>query len=429
LWSAALAAAALSSIGQTTRAQEPPKPPNGTKAPAAAAPAPDADEPMTFRAARPADEQTAAPAATRPTRPTTMEQLSEASMQEIHIGGTKARYTLNFFGDVSFSLGDPQEPSDAAPIGRFPSFSLGDQTFLLRGELGKHLVATTEWAFEIGDEVHVDVERMLVRYQSDIFYVEAGRSHTAFGYWNNAYHHGRWLQPTILRPRWVAFEDDDGILPVHLVGIDAGAKFKTTGGSLNLVASLGNGRGAIVDDVRNAGDIQSGKAVHLSLEYVGLFVPDLRVGISGMYDRIKGQPAMVRPALPDAPIDELIGGIHIAYPSVPLLLIAEAYIVDHKHESQDWTTYGGFALIGYNFGPFTPYGQVERIVAAGGDDPFFVPDPTVPHVSWDTFGFILGLRADLSDWTAIKAEYRNTRAIDRNDSVVQEGVLNWSWGF
>jgi hypothetical protein len=442
-WTAALTAASLSSLGRSAWAEAEPSAPLAARearpAADAARPAADvhpaptppvdtSDEPMTFHASRPADE--APPAApTRTLRPTTMEQVSEASMQEVHIGGTKARYTLNFFGDVTFAFGDPQSAAAAPPIGRFPSFSLGDQTFLLRGELGKHFVATTEWSFEIGDEVNVDVERMAVRWQGDNYFVEAGRTHTSFGYWNNAYHHGRWLQPTIVRPRWVAFEDDDGILPVHLVGIDAGYKVKTPGGSLNFVASLGNGRGKIVDDVRNAGDYQVAKAAQASIEYVGMIWPDLRIGVSGMYDRIPGQPADMRPALPGPSFDEWIGGVYVAYPSVPLLLIAEGYLVDHRHANQEWTTYGGFGLLGYNFGAFTPYALIERIVSSGGQDPFFVPDPMNPGASFDTVDAILGLRIDLSDWTALKAEYRYTNSLDRDDAIVHEGLLDWSWGF
>jgi len=75
------------------------------------------------------------------------------------------------------------------------------------------------------------------------------------------------------------------------------------------------------------------KAFHASLEYVGLIWPDLRVGIAGIYDRIPAQPVAVRPALPDVSIEEFIGSAHIAYPSVPLILIIETYIMEHRHDS------------------------------------------------------------------------------------------------
>src|SRR5262249_25602047 len=154
-----------------------------------------------------------------------------------------------------------------------------------------------------------------------------------------------------------------------------------------------------------------------------------------MYDRIKGQPAVdatmvpVRPALPDVAIDEFIGGGHVAYPSGPLLLIAEGDGVGPKNAPHKWPRSGGFGLFGYYFRPPPPYLEIERIASSGpGPDPFFVPDPSQPGASLDTVGAIVGARFDLSDWTALKAEYRNTKSLDR-DQVVQEGVLNWSWGF
>jgi len=171
------------------------------------------------------------------------------------------------------------------------------------------------------------------------------------------------------------------------------------------------------------------KAFHAAIEYVGLIWPDLRVGVSGIYDRIPPQPATVRPALPDMFIDEWIGGVHIAYPSVPLIFIAEGYMVQHLHGPQKWSTFGGFGLLGYAIGVVTPYLRFERIASSGGSDPFFVPDPTAETVdSFDTMQGLVGLRVDLSPWTALKAEYRYTRLFDPSHTTHQ-GIVNWSWGF
>ena len=121
-----------------------------------------------------------------------------------------------------------------------------------------------------------------MRWQSSRFFIEAGRTHTGFGYWNNAYHHGRWLQPTIARPRWVAFEDDGGILPVHWVGAGSRrARADRSTPTVNIMLTVGNGRGKIVDDVRNNRDYQTMKAFHGSLELVGIGRPELRVGVAG----------------------------------------------------------------------------------------------------------------------------------------------------
>ncbi len=354
-------------------------------------------------------------------RAQTMDQVASDLTAELNIRNVRSRYTLNFFGDTSLSAGSPAADHHLG-------FAIGAQDVLIRGELGKHFVALTEFAVEAGDEgFGIDVERFNVRWQSGPVYIEAGRAHTALGYWNNAYHHGRWLQLTIARPRWTAFEDGGGLLPVHWVGITSGAKLNLGPGTLNVTAGIGNGRGKIVDDIRNTQDYQSMKAVQVAAEYVGLHWPDLRIGVSGIADRIPAQPDRV--ALANVSIDELIGSAHIAYASVPLILIAESYLVVHQATQKQWTTYGGFLLAGYAFGQFTPYVEVERIASRGGSDPFFVPDASAPGVpSFDSLGEIVGLRIDLSDWTALKAEYRHTSNRDMSTSV-DEGVLNWSWGF
>jgi hypothetical protein len=351
-----------------------------------------------------------------------MEEVADAAVGELSIRTTRWRYALNFFGDASLAGGRP------AGTDHHLGFSIGAQDILIRGELNSNIVATTETAIEPGpDGISIDLERYYVRWQSTHVFAEAGRTHTGFGYWNNAYHHGRWLQPTIERPRWVAFEDDGGILPVHWVGADVGANLPLGTAKLNLMASVGNGRGHIVDDVRSAGDYQAMKAFHASIELVGLGLPELRVGVAGVYDRIPGWTE--RTLLPDQSIKETIGSAHIAYVNVPLLFISEGYLVEHNANGQQWKTYGGFALVGYAWGQFTPYLEVERIASSGGADPFFtITTPGSESGSFDTLEGIAGLRLDLTEWTALKAEYRQTRAGDTH-TTLYEGALNWSWGF
>jgi hypothetical protein len=359
------------------------------------------------------------------TRRATMDDVALSSVQELHFGHAKARYSLNFFGDVSFSVFSPAGPE------RQPSFALGAQDFLLRGELGGHLIATTEFAVEFAEDgtAGLDLERLHIRWQEQHFFVEAGRWHTDFGYWNDAYHHGRWLQPTIARPRWVRFEDEGGLLPVHWVGLSGGASTDLGPGKLRATLSVGNGRGRVVDDVRNTADYSGRKSLQANAEYIGLGLPDLRVGISGIYGRIPAQAMDVRPALPGQPIDEWIGSVHVAYPSTPLLLIAEGYLIEHRANGQSWRTYGGFALIGYSLEIVTPYLELSQILSAGGADPFFIPDrgfiDEAPAL--DAFDFIAGARLDLSEWSALKLEYQYSQL--RPQGITESVVLNCSWGF
>ncbi len=373
-------------------------------------------------------------------RATDMAALTASSMQQVHVGTAKARYAMNIFGDVNFQFGNGPQPNGSTPgsLQTHPSFALGTLSFLITGELQKHSVSTAEFALEYDDttnQVGIDIERLHVGWLGEHFFLYAGRVHTAFGYWNNAYHHGKWLQPNEERPRWVAFEDTGGILPIHTVGLSGGTNVEVGASTeLKITLSVSNGRGNVVDDIRNTFDYQDGKALGSQIEFVGVGLPELRMGVSGMYDRIQGLPGTdptggpTRPALPNTDIDEYIMGAHVAYPGYPLLFIAESYYILHHVPGHAYATYGGFATLGRSFGIVTPYIRGQWIGTSGGSDPFFVPDPNAPGAArFDQVDGMAGVRVDLTDWTAVRAEYTATKIA--SDDIRHECVVQWSWGF
>jgi hypothetical protein len=390
---------------------------------------PGGSEPPT--AAKPAEAEAGAPAS-RTTHTGSLDTLAAGSMQQVRVGSLRGRYAMNIFGDVDFFAGTSNSASlPGGPPGTHPSFALGSLSFLITGELEKHFVSTAEFAMEYDDKsntVGIDIERLHVGWLGEHFFIYAGRVHTAFGYWSNAYHHGKWLQPNMERPRWVAFEDSGGLLPIHTVGLSGGPIIDVGQSKVKITASVSNGRGNVIDDIRNTFDYQAAKALHLQAEYIGLGLPELRVGISGMYDRIAPADATIRPALPDTHIDEYILGAHVAYPGYPVLLIAEGYYVVHIAANHWYRTYGGFVTFAHSFGPVTPYVRGQWIGTLGGSDPFFVPKgPESGAAPIEELEWIGGVRFDLTDWTAVRAEYRATKLGDGD--VAQQGVLQWAWGF
>jgi hypothetical protein len=354
-----------------------------------------------------------------------MEKMSDSSLKDVQLGSTHGRYSLNFFADTAFTI------SSANHEKARPSFGIGDLDTLITAELENSVRLFAEFALEVGEDNHIgiDLERLHLRWSKWGFFVEAGRWHTDLGYWNQAYHHGNWLQPTHLRPRLVRFEDDGGILPVHWVGVQAGYTAKL-GGTAELRASfaVGNSRGAIVDDVQSGHDEHRPKAVHAKLELAGVGLRDLHIGVSGVAGRIAGQPASVRPALPDVGIDERIGNAYIAYAGYPFQLITEGYAVSHKASSaMSSTTLGAFLVLAYALGPVAPYIRVERIRHSGDPDAFFVPDPSARTVDLNVSEGLVGLRIDTSTWSAIKAEYSFSRERDYRIDT-HAGVVSWACG-
>jgi hypothetical protein len=382
----------------------------GIEVPAIAPPAPGAPPPPAARPSPPVAEPQPAPA-------------HELTMDEVAIAPQRPRLSLNMFGDVAFQL-DSQQP-------RNPAFVLSPLNFLLFGRHG-NLIALSEFAFEIGaggESILVDVERFFVGWHGERFSIEAGRMHTELGYWNNAFHHGRWLQMTIERPRGIDFEDDGGILPIHSVGLTARAHLLTGPQQVDLVAAVANGRGAISDDIQVTADDNLFKSLLLKVETKGFGARDLRFGAAAYYDHIAPEPFTRRPALPDQMIQEGIGNLYVAYRSPGLTFISEAYEIVHIAAAQSWKTFDGFVLAAYRFGTIVPYATGELRAGDIEQDPFYFPDLTVANP--DLLGRFkeakVGVRWDISSWSAIKLEYRATW-MQTQGTLEQRGMIDWSFG-
>ena len=128
----------------------------------------------------------------------------------INISNSDA-FELNGFTDVSFTRSDQGAGED--PNG---DFAVGTLDLYLAQTL-EDTEVMVELVIEKGEVM--DLERLSIGYTfSDALRVRAGRFHTPLGFWNTSYHHGVQLQPTIERPEFLKFEDDNGIIPAHMVG-------------------------------------------------------------------------------------------------------------------------------------------------------------------------------------------------------------------
>lgn len=376
-----------------------------------------------------------------------MQQLASESLHELRIGQTKSRYALNVFGDLSLGGASRSEGDVVRPD---PAFAVGVFDLLFTADLLANLRATSELAFQYEPNAPLaELERLHIRWTpTPALFFEMGRFHTDVGYWNVAYHHGRWLQLPIERPRTILLHG--GLLPMHMVGAQAGGQIKVGPGSrLKLVVATGSARdplGGRAHEVHGTAYTPIG-AVQTKLEAEGLGLRDLRFGVSGLYARIPAEPAFTRPSLPDTGIDEYIGGAHVAYSGVPITLIAEGYLIEHavrRHYTSPeagsrWRTTGVFGVLGYQIDRVTPYVKVEWIRSQRNTltpDPFFVPEPKSTHdprVALGIFETTFGIRVDVSTWSALKLEYRLTTgdAMRREDAphpAIHTGTLNWSFG-
>jgi hypothetical protein len=299
------------------------------------------------------------------------------------------RLTLRAFSNVDFALNEEGLP-DTFALGQFDTF--------MTSALSEDLSVLAEVVFEFGEDNQavLDVERVQLKWApSDLFSLTAGRMHTPLGYWNQTYHHGAWFQTTAGRPEMYLFEDDGGILPVHMVGLQAAGTWHTRAAELKYSVAVVNGRGRIPDEIPNAQDATDGKAVSLWTGVAPSAVPGLELGVAGYLDTLPPDGVERQEDLRE----RILGG-YLVYQRRGVELLAEVSRILHEGQGQEYETWGYYAQAGVRFGRCTPYYRFDRVDVADGD-PFLSPLDVTMHTA--------GLRIDVQTWAALKGEYHHRR--------------------
>ncbi len=340
------------------------------------------------------------------------------------------------FSDITYSYTDnKQDTTDANPNG---SFTLGQFDLYLAHTIGDRLDVLSELVVEAdsGGEFHVDLERLQISYIfDDALIVRAGRFHNLLGYWNMAYHHGAQLQTTIERPQFLKFEDDGGILPVHLVGLWVGGRLSTAPAALVYGFMVGNGpRIKEVDttttpitpgvlDPNSITDNNKNKAVSFTLNVMPSAIDSLRIGLSGNFGRIQFFDATGTqiPVSGAREIDQEILSADLEYLMNNIELLSEFYqIRDHSNSTGTFLNYAWYVQGGYKIADrLTPYTRFER-VTVHENDPYFEALGTQ-----DFNKTIAGIRFDIIQTSSLKAE---VRFVDSTDNYQEYGI-QWAFAF
>jgi hypothetical protein len=268
---------------------------------------------------------------------------------------------LNFHGyaDLGYSA--------ANSAGGTNGFLLGQADLFLTSKLSDRLNFLMETAVDSNrqNEPGIEIERVFLTYRaSDYLNVSVGRYHTAIGYFNGAFHHGRWFQTLVDRPFLFEFEDEGGILPIHNTGVSVEGRLPS--GSLNLhyVAEIGNGRAYKTSDavaVQVRGDENHGKAVNFALYAAPKMLSGWQAGISVYRDRLT----------PDglSKIQQTIYSTHIAYERDRTEFIVEGVLMHHVRMLEGATNVPAFyAQLGYKANSLLkPFARIEFMNAAASD--------------------------------------------------------------
>ncbi len=333
----------------------------------------------------------------------------------IFVAGVSGSYAfeLNGFADVSFTK---STEGDNRPVGD-DEYRHGDFAF---GTLDLYLAQTVddidvlvELIVEKGNVL--DLERLTIGYTfSDAAKLRVGRFHTPIGFWNNAYHHGVQLQPTIERPDFLKFEDDGGIIPAHVVGASLVGRVNTGAGAVDYAAMIGNG--PMIETVEgvlspnNISDNNVGKAVAFNAAISPSALEGLKLGVSGHIAEIRSNDVPMT-----VTVDQAIYAFAATYANGPLSLAAEYFTINDKDEAteDDFSNNAYYGLITYTLmEKWVPYVMYENLSVEEAD-----PYMDALEIGRDTEELTVGLRYNINYRSSVKGEYRN---------IIDEGGADWS---
>lgn len=341
-------------------------------------------------------------------------------------GGHSMLDEINFlhgFADAGFGFGRKRDDPAERPRG----FALGSLDLYLTPQLGDRLKSLVELIFEFEEDgdLEVDLERLQLGYTfSDHATVWLGRFHTPLGSWNTAFHHGAQMQTSILRPSFIDFEDEGGILPSHTVGVWGVGKTGLASGKLTYDLYVGNG--PKIKDVAEGGagelapnnikDDNNDFSVGVNIGYeFGEALEGLKLGAHWFRGVVDGyDPSDNRLQRSEL---NLVGG-YLLYADHDWEAIAEFYQFLNEDRSTGTGTHSsqaGFVQLAYTLAPFTPYARFEMSKLDQGDN-YFNQQKSGRSYSREA----LGIRYDLSPKSALKLEGNHTSLTDRGSESFDE---------
>src|ERR1700704_4500552 len=330
-------------------------------------------------------QQQTPPTATQSHEHEVREQAATVQQMEQHYPSLQIRG----FGDVDFAATDQK--------GTTSGFNLGQLDLHLASALSRKVTYFGELTFNAHPtDYTVEVERNIIRYDyNDYFKISFGRYHTPIGYWNTAFHHGAWLQTTITRPDIVRFGGT--FIPIHFVGFLAEGNIPSGGAGLSYNVGVGNGRGNVIFRPGDAGDNNNNRAWVANIYSRPRRFYGLQMGVSGYRDKI---------TLMGRDFREWITSAHLVWTKETPEFLAEFANVNHRQVLTDISTNSQafYVQVGYRLPWFErtvkPYYRFEYTHTPLSEQVF---------TNQDLVGSIVGVRYDITNYAAFKAEYRNSK--------------------
>ncbi len=293
------------------------------------------------------------------------------------------------FANVDYSITDNVQNS----------FGIGQYDNFITSDITDRISFLSEVVFEYDKHFILDVERVIIKYEAANWLdVKIGKIHNPLGYWNNAYHHGTLLQPTISRPLAIKFEDEGGILPIHENGLWlSGKDIGKLGFGFDLAIGNGVGDNSYLTDDNNYKAITAGLHIKPTSK--------LEIGLSSYFDKLyKNEIGLSGDSLiGDLSIAQ--GAFHLAYLGKKIEVITEYHLINNttdtiKGKFQS-NTNAAFVYAGYRVNDMiTPYVIYDKILYDKKNS-YFLGNGTDKYAVGlrYTFNYLANIKLELSHQT------------------------------
>ena len=333
---------------------------------------------------------------------------------------TKAIYTLllafSLFFSLLLSAQNTQIRGFADVLGTYEkgkaSFGFDEQDLFITSELTDRISFLGESVFKYtpssSTEFSVSIERLIIKYniQGNNNLI-LGKIHTPLNYWNNTYHHGRVLYPTIERPLLFAAD----IIPLHTTGISLqGHDFGKLKFGYDVVIGNGLGSAAVADNDKRKSVTA---AVHIKP------ADKLFIGVSYYNDAV-AKGATVMGKVMDWKVNQNLFTGSVAYFGNKFELLTEGTFGINKTDTTgSKNTLAAYLYTGYKVtDKLIPYIRLDDLQYQNGEI-YFDKD--------NTTSIVAGVRFQISYLTVVKLEYQHLHSeIEKNiDKITAQFAIGF----
>jgi len=271
------------------------------------------------------------------------------------------------------------------------SIGIGEQDLFITSELSDRFSFLGESVFRFTSSTptkfSVSIERVVIKYNiAGNLNLLIGKHHTPLNYWNDTYHHGRVLFPTIFRP--LLF--DMNIIPLHTTGISfQGHNLGDMKFGYDLM--LGNGLGSS-DVLDNDKRKSITAAVHIKP------VEGLRFGFS-WYNDVIANGATAHDKIQRWQVNQNLFSGSASYFGEKIELLAEGTLGTNKTD----TTGSQQTIASYFYAGFK---IKEKVVPYVRLDQLHFQEGEILYHKNNTNSFVGGIRYNINYLTAVKVEYQ-----------------------